>query len=151
MIERFEDFTAYIAQAQKYILKIKAHEMQPFGLKASHVMCLFYVGKHAEGLTAGELTSLCMEDKAGISKALNELKQKELITPDTDGGRKIYRAKYFLTEKGKIIYQKANEIIRNVVNECGAGLSSDERATFYRSLDRIVTNLRQHCEQMEHT
>jgi len=149
MIDRFEDFTAYIAQAQKYILKIKTHEMQSFGLKASHVMCLFYMGKHKEGLTAGELTHLCMEDKAGISKALSELKKKELIIPDTNGGKKIYRAKYFLTEKGKEIYQKTNEIITKVVEECGKGLSNEERNIFYHSMNLIVANLKTHCDNIE--
>lgn len=149
MIERFEDFTAYIAQAQKYILKIKSHEMQFFGLKGSHLMCLFYMGKHSKGLTAGELTILCMEDKAGISKTLTELKKKDLITPDTAGGTKIYRAKYLLTEKGKEIYQKASEIITKVVAECGSGLSSEERSIFYRSLETIVSNLKNHCDNME--
>ena len=149
MIDRFEDFTTCIAQAQKYILKIKSHEMQIFGLKASHVMCLFYMGKYSEGLTAGELTSLCMEDKAGISKALAELKKKELIIPYNENGKKIYRAKYLLTEKGKEIYEKASEIISNVVTECGIGLSNEERTTFYRSLELIVSNLKRHCDNME--
>lgn len=149
MIDRFEDFTAYIAQAQKHILKIKAHEMQAFGLKASHVMCLFYMGKHSDGLTAGELTALCMEDKAGISKTLAELKSKNLILSDNNDGKKIYRAKYLLTEKGREIYQKANSIIMKVVDECGRGLSSEERNIFYRSLDRIVSNMKIYCDNME--
>ncbi len=149
MIERFEDFTAYIAQAQKHILKIKAHEMQSFGLRASHVMCIFYMGKYSEGLTPGELTTLCMEDKAGISKALTELKHKDLIKSDNDGGKKVYRAKYFLTEKGKEVYQKANEIIMKVVDECGNGLTGEERSIFYSSLDRIVSNMKNYCDNME--
>ena len=91
MIDRFENFTAYIAQAHKLILKIKTHEMQSFGLKASHVMCLYYIGKHPEGLNAVELTTLCMEDKAGISKALAELKKKALIHSIQTNDSKIYR------------------------------------------------------------
>lgn len=149
MIDRFEDFTSYINQAHKYILKIKAHEMKPFGLKAAHVMCLFHIGKHGEGLTAGELATLAMEDKAAISKALSELKQKELILVDDGGGTRIYRAKYLLTERGREIFTVIERIIVKTVEECGRGLTAEERVIFYRSLKTIVSNLKDYSAILE--
>lgn len=140
MIDRFEDFTSYINQAYKYIIKIKAHEMKTFGLKAAHVSCLYYIGKHEEGLTAVELVNLAMEDKAAISKVLAELQLKNLVRTDT-AGVKIYRAKYLLTERGREIYHIINDIIIRTVDECGRGLTDEERAVFYRSLKTIVSNL----------
>ena len=46
MIRRFEEFTRNIAMAYKYVIRIKAYEMNTFGLKGSHVMCLYYIGKN---------------------------------------------------------------------------------------------------------
>lgn len=149
MIDRFEDFTSYINQAYKYILKIKAHEMKPFGLKAAHVMCLFFIGKHEEGLTASELVVLAMEDKAAISKTLAELKLKKLVSADNDNGARIYRAKYFLTERGREIFSVVSEIIVRTVDECGAGLTDEERQIFYRSLKIIVSNLKDYSRILE--
>ncbi len=140
MIDRFLDFTSYINQAYKYIIKIKAHEMKHFGLKAAHVSCLYYIGKYEEGLSAVELINLAMEDKAAVSKVLAELRLKNLVRTDS-GGMKIYRAKYYLTERGREIYGIINDIIIRTVTECGRGLTDEERAVFYRSLETIVSNL----------
>lgn len=149
MIDRFEDFTSYINQAYKYILKIKARKMKPFGLKAAHVMCLFYIGKHEEGLTASELVALAMEDKAAISKTLSELKLKDLVCTDDGGGTRIYRAKYLLTDQGREVYSVIGEIIVRTVEECGKGLSAEERNIFYRSLKTIVSNLKDYSAILE--
>ena len=141
MIERFIEFTSNIAQAYKQINRIKSEKMADFGLKASHVMCLFYIGKHASGLTAGELVELCREDKAGISKCLGELKKQQLIEMDDDNGMRKYRTRYRITSKGAAIYESISGIIVEVVEKCGADLSEEERSVFYRSLGVIVGNL----------
>jgi len=149
MIERFIEFTSNIAQAYKHVIKIKSLKMADFGLKASHVMCLFYLGKNAEGLTAGELIELCREDKAGISKCLNELKKQMLIEVDDENGTKKYRAKYRITPEGAAIYENISGIILQVVDKCGADLTEEERAIFYRSLGTIVKNLESIATDME--
>ena len=141
MIERFIEFTSNIAQAHKQINRIKSEKMADYGLKASHVMCLFYIGKHPSGLTPGELIELCREDKAGISKCLNELKKQQLIETDNDNGAKKYRVRYRITSKGAGIYDNISRIIVEVVEKCGADLSEEERSVFYRSLGVIVSNL----------
>lgn len=147
MIERFEEFTSNISQAYKYIVKIKAYEMKTFGLKGAHVMCLFSIGKHSEGLTAGELAELCKEDKAGISKSLSELKNQGLITAENNG--RVYKAKYFITEKGLEIYNKVSNLIVGIVDECSGDLNEAERAKFYKTLSAIVENLENCCKRLE--
>lgn len=149
MIERFVEFTSNIAQAYKHIIRIKSSKMADFGLKASHVMCLFYIGKHPDGLTAGELIDLCREDKAGISKCLQELKKQGLIEVDDENGTKKYRAKYKITPEGAAVYEKISGIIVQVVEKCGSDLTEEERAVFYRALSVIVGNLEKICSDME--
>ena len=73
MIRRFKEFTKNISFAYKYIIKIKSAAIKEFGLKGSHVMCLFYIGESENGLTATKLCKLCGEDKAAISKSLAAL------------------------------------------------------------------------------
>ena len=148
MIERFEDFTSNIALANKSILKIKAHEMEKFGLKASHVMCLYYLGKYPEGLTAGELVKLCEEDKAAVSKNVATLKEKGMLYLDDDNGAKKYRAKYVITEEGKAVYEKISKIILQAVASCSADLTDEERNTFYKSLETIAMNLEKYYQQL---
>lgn len=151
MIERFIEFTSNISMAYKHIMKIKSEHMAGFGLKASHVMGLFYIGQSDKGLTAGELIRLCREDKAGISKCLSTLKHQGLITTDDDNGNKKYRTVYTLTEKGAEIYHQVSDIILQVVQQSGQGLSESERTSFYRTLGIIVGNLEKICTEMEHS
>lgn len=149
MVDRFEEFVSNITRAHKAILKIKAYEMQEFGLKAANVMTLYFIGKYPEGLTAGELAELCQEDKAGISKSLASLKEQGYVETDSDGETKKYRIKYKISEKGKEAYEKVSEIIVHVVGKCSEGISSVKRIRFYNTLDVIVSNLEKFSEHLE--
>lgn len=141
MIPRFEKFTANVSTAYKYIIKIKASEVKEFGLKAAHVMCLFFIGRSKNGLTAGELVELCNEDKSGISKALAVLKEKGFINADNDDDSKKYKIRYAITNKGIEIYDCIIEKIENVIEECNKGLTEQERQVFYSTFEKIVSNL----------
>ncbi|MBR6800929.1 MAG: MarR family transcriptional regulator [Eubacteriaceae bacterium] len=149
MIDRFENFAAYIAQANKYILKIKAAGMERFGLKAAHLMCLYFLGKHEEGLTAGELAEYCMEDKAAISKSLSELRHKDFVRTDNENGTKVYRAKYFLSPTGKDAFAEIKDTILHITELVADGLSLEEGAILYRSLEKVVSNLKDYYLEMD--
>lgn len=137
MVERFEKFTRQISLAYKYIIKIKTFEMSEYGLKGSNVMCLFFLGKNVKGLTATELCEICMEDKAWVSKSLAVLKEKGYVYCE----EKKYKAKYFITDMGKKVFDKISVIINDIVEKAGSGLTGEEREIFYSALDKIVTNL----------
>ena len=141
MTDRFVQFTALIEQFYKYIIKIKAFHMKDFGLKASHVMCLFYIGKHEQGVTASELCVLCMEDKAGISKALSELKAAGMIDGAADSGAKNYRQRYWLTDSGREVHKQVERYINEAVAACGCDFTEEESTFFYDSLEHIVSSV----------
>ena len=148
-LKRFEKFTQGIASCYKYILKLKSHEMSSFGLKASHVMCLFFLGQNRDtGLKSGELVELCREDKAAISKALSALKKQGYVYTK-DGAIIKYRKKYFISDSGMEIYDKVCDIVESTVEKCSVGLSEDEIAVFYSSLDKITSNLGDLCSNLE--
>ncbi|MBR7100906.1 MAG: winged helix-turn-helix transcriptional regulator [Clostridia bacterium] len=140
MIRRFKEFTKYISLAYKYLIKIKSDGIKEFGLKGSHVMCLFYIGESENGLTATNLCQLCCEDKAAVSKTLSALCEKGYVVLE-NGENKKYRSSYFLTDAGKEIMNQLNEKIRAAVIGGGTGLSDEEREVFYRCLFKIVDNL----------
>lgn len=149
MIKRFELFVTGITTCYKYIQKIKSFEMVEFGLKGTHVMCLFYLGINSEGLTATELCSLCSEDKAAISRTINDLIAKEYIVyQQTESNKKKYRAKLFLTDKGKQLSENINVLISLWVESGGEGLSDEERNIFYNSLSIISSNLKNRSSEV---
>ena len=141
MLSRFGAFVTGITACYKYIQRIKSLEMTELGLKGTHVMCLFYLHHHPEGLTAAQLCQLCGEDKAAISRTLGELEGKRCLYTDAAAGKK-YRARLFLTPLGAEQARKIDGLIQSWVSLGGEGLSEEDRETFYRILGLIADNLK---------
>ena len=145
MIQRFQSFVVGISSCYKHIQHIKSMEMAEFGLKGAHVMCLFFLSQNPQGLTAANLCQLCAEDKAAISRTIASL-QKDGFIAACD---KKYRALLHLTEKGHQVAHQVTQLIAQWVDFGGSGLSDEDRATFYRVLDTISTNLQTNIENNE--
>ena len=144
METRFEMFTVLIAKTSRSIHKIKAEEMAEFNLKSSHVSCLYYLYK-MEVLTSKELSVMCGEDKANISRSVRCL-EKEGYIYCKDFSKKRYQADLYLTEKGKEIAKTIAEKIDRILNEASIGLTEENRRIFYQSLALICSNLEKVCE-----
>lgn len=140
MTERFEQFVSGISLCYKHIQRIKNLEMTEFGLKGTQVMCIFYLARHPEGLTASELVTLCLEDKAAVSRTLSELTEGAYVE-SADKGAKRYRSRLKLSEKGKDIAEHVDTLVREWVEIGGEGLSENDRAVFYRALEIISRNI----------
>ena len=143
MIQRFDAFVSGITSCYKYIQRIKSMEMTEFGLKGTHVMCLYYLRQNPTGLTASQLCGLCAEDKAAISRTVSELKSRGYITSLS---QKAYRAMLTLTVAGQEVARKFDHLIESWVCAGGDGLSDEERFDFYKSLATIAENLRSRIE-----
>ena len=139
MIQRFDAFVSGITACYKYIQRIKSMEMTEFGLKGTHVMCLYYLRRNPAGLTAAQLCGLCAEDKAAISRTVSELRSRGYITTLSE---KAYRAMLTLTAAGQELARKFDQLIEGWVSTGGDGLTDEERVDFYKSLSAIAENLR---------
>lgn len=144
MNQKFESFALTIAELNRLVQKMKEREMNELGLKASHTMCLYYLGCHEEGLTAAEMTKYCKEDKAAISRALAALEERELVIRNIPEEKRAYRTLYFLTEEGKYMVSQVNERIDYILEVAGEGLSEEQRDNFYSFAERILHNLNQY-------
>jgi len=143
MIQRFDAFVSGITSCYKYIQRIKSMEMTEFGLKGTHVMCLYYLRQNPTGLTASQLCGLCAEDKAAISRTVTELKNRGYVTTLS---QKAYRAMLTLTNAGLEVARRFDRLIEDWVTVGGSGLSDEERLDFYKSLAVIAENLRSRIE-----
>ncbi len=139
MIHRFEAFVSGITICYKYIQRIKSIEMEELGLKGTHSMCLFYLHLNPEGLTATQLSTLCGEDKAAISRTISDLRQQGFVCQESE---KNYRAPLLLTQKGQTVAEKVDQLIESWVTTGGDGLSEQQRTDFYQSLALISSNLK---------
>ncbi|MBP3888901.1 MAG: MarR family transcriptional regulator [Cellulosilyticum sp.] len=141
MFNRFETFMTIMNQVNRGIQTIKNREMEAYGLKGTHVMCLYQLKQHPEGLTAKELATLCDEDKAAISRALAVIESKGLISFTDSEGKKRYRTVITLTDEGSKVCQQISQKIDELWKVYSEGISEEEREVFYRVFSTIADNL----------
>lgn len=141
LIERFELFTTSVIKIYKNIQKIKLTEAEQMGLKANHVMYMHYLGKNQEGLTSKDLGTLCIEDKAAVSRTLGDLINKGLVQSVEDNSGRKYKTKFILTKEGMERKKYLDDAIGIAVKKASSSLNEADRETFYRVLLHITDNL----------
>ena len=139
MKDRFETFTVLIAKISRNIRKIKNQEMVDYGLRSSHISCLYYLYS-SEGLTATDLCERCEEDKATISRSLEYLENNGYLIRESEFAKR-YKGPLTLTEKGKEVGKKIADKINMALDEVSIGLTEVERIVFYSSLSIISDRL----------
>lgn len=140
----FENFTVTILKMNKLVQKIKNYEMQEYGLKTIHVMCVYYLKSHSEGLTASELTKLTLEDKAAISRALKTMHEKGFISYDPNKYNSVIR----LTDEGQAFADEVCRKAEKAVEACSCDFTEEERLSFYKALNTIADNLAAYYENL---
>ena len=144
-MERFKTFTVLIAKINRSIRKIKNEEMAEFGLKSPHVSCLYYLYKE-ESLTAKELSDICDEDKAAISRSILALERLGYLSCESES-KKRYKAPLSLTEEGNAVAKRIADKIDSVLDFASDALTEDERIKFYENLNSVCDNLQKFCEK----
>jgi len=139
MVERFETFTVLLNRINRNIRKIKNQEMANYDLRSPHISCLYYL-YISEGLTSKDLCERCEEDKATISRSLDYLEKNGYLVCKSDS-KKRYNAPFELTERGLRAGKRIAEKIAFVLDEISVGISEEDRAVFYRSLNIISENI----------
>lgn len=145
MFNRFETFITTMNQINRSIQIIKNREMSEYGLRGTHVMCLYQLRQHEEGLTAAELANLCDEDKAAISRSLSKIESKGLITFTDVEGKKRYRTMITLTDQGKKICDQISQKINKLLQINSKEITDEEREIFYHVFSKIANNLNESC------
>ena len=108
---------------------------------------MYYLYKE-EALTLKELTDICLEDKAILSKAISLLETNKLIVCDSDK-KKRYNSYFRLTDKGLKIAKSIASKIDNILDYASVGINDGDREVLYRSLSLISENLDKLCEKYE--
>ena len=147
MKERFETFTVLINKISRNIKKIKNYEMAEYGLRSTHISCLYYLYS-ADSVTATDLCEKCEEDKATISRSLDYLESNGYLTCVAKHAKR-YKSPFVLTEKGREVAKKIRDKVDRVLDEISVGLTEEERIQFYRSLTMISDGLDAICKRFD--
>ncbi len=145
MEQRFETFTALVAGISRDIRKIKNEEMAEFHLKGPHVSCLYYLYTKGD-LHFTALCDLCEEDKANMSRIIDDLEGRGYIVART---ARRYRAPIRLSDEGRTLGAHVADKVDRVLSAVSDGVSEEDRCTLYECLSKIHTNLQKFCESYE--
>lgn len=148
-MERFKTFTVLIAKINRSIRKIKNEEMAEFGLKSPHVSCLYYLYKE-DGLTAKELSDICDEDKAAVSRSILALEKLGYLCCESES-KKRYKAPLSLTEEGRRVAERLANKIDSVLDFVGNAIPEDERVRFYENLNSVCEDLQKFCQKYDNS
>lgn len=140
----FENFTISVLTLNKLVQRIKQYEMREYKLKSVHVMCVYYLNEHRNGLTVSELMRLTYEDKAAISRALRQLLDNGYVNYNI----KKYNSVITLTEEGLKVADYISRKSDKAVKAGSAKFSEEERKFFYKSLTQITYNLKNYYEEL---
>lgn len=146
---RFEKFALLIDGVQKCIQKFKNSIAPELGIKSVHVLWIYELFVHPEGLTSAELAVRSNIDPSLISRELASLKRRGYITKETTPGKRTYNARITLTDEGKALAESIYQKALNVQNCANEGVSKKELATFYTVLEKLRDNLDNLMKEIE--
>ena len=140
---RFEDFVGIIGALNKEIQRIKNAEARRLGFRGADVMCLYYLVKYPDGITASELARLADVSRAAMSRTVARLAEDGLVEVGSEEDESSrYRAPIHLTERGYEAARPLDDIIHRVLDEVGGELAARQRLQMYDSLNHILEKLR---------
>ncbi len=137
MLERFENFTFLINKIYRDIQKIKLTALKNYGLKGSHMMCIYYLGKE-EGLSFKKLCELCDEDKALVSRNISYLKKEGYIEKED---KKKYKSELKLSSEGKNVFNEIQDITTTLCEKVYFDKEKIAIDEFYKNLETISIRL----------
>lgn len=145
MIGRYEQFTISISSAYQFLQKVEHNEMERYGLRGAYAQYLLAIYRNPEGITAAELAERCERDKAAVSRAVADMELQGFVRRELKNERG-YRAKLMLTEEGREAAEYISRRCQLAVELAGQGVSDQDRAIMYATLERIAGNLQRISE-----
>ena len=148
---RFEKFALLIDGAQKNIQRFKSYIAQELGVKSVHVLWIYELYIHPDGLTSAELAVRSNIDPSLISRELANLKRRGYITKETTPGKRTYNARITLTDEGNTLAKKIYQVSLNTQHQVSKGVSSNDLHIFYKVLGKLHSNLNELMNGIEST
>ena len=115
-------------------------QVQPLGLTMQQAELLVWTHRQ-RGATPTQLTALLLTDDAGVSRLVDRLEAKGLITR-TVRGRDRRSRELRLTRSGRALVTRLMRFAARGNEKLLAGLSVEETAQLRRLLQRVSENLR---------
>ncbi len=137
---RFEKFTLLIDGIHKCINKIKFDIAPHLGVKSVHVLWVYELLLHPEGLTSAEIAAVSMVDRSLVSREIEALKKCGYVISEDVDNKRGYNSRFTLTDKGRELAEKIKEQAVDVQLAADKGICEAELEAFYQTLEKLYNN-----------
>jgi DNA-binding MarR family transcriptional regulator len=140
MSYQFQDSIGFHLFRTTFKLKARfARELRPFDITTEQYGVLFLLWD-LDGLQQWEIADLLLKDRPNVTRILEKLEKKKLITRKIDpSDRRATRV--YLTPAGWKIKPHLEEAVERIRDQSYRGLSRRERTELRGVLNRIMENL----------
>ncbi|MFA5562129.1 MAG: MarR family transcriptional regulator [Eubacteriales bacterium] len=151
--ERYVRFTVLVAGLFKHLQKLKNDNATSFGLKNVHILWVYLLYNHPQGLSANEIAEKGDVDKSLVSREIAELERKGLIVCQSPEGafaqKRRYGEKFCLTAAGRAVAERVRQKALWVQQLADTGISSEKLAVFYETLEQLSLNFKKIANSRE--
>ena len=137
---RFTRFALLLGGLQKCLQKVKLVNAAEVGLKGVHMLWLYELSQHPEGMSASELAADSSIDRSLISREINVLEKEGYILFDSTGDKHRYNCKIRLTERGEELAARIGLAGLHIQERIGEDISDEDLQTFYRTFEALHKN-----------
>lgn len=140
--ERFDKFTLLIDGISKSVQSLKNKIAPKLGIKGVHVLWIYELSTHEEGLTAAELAEKSRMNRSLISRENEFLLSEGYVSVHGGKGKnKAYNATLKLTDRGRELAERVRNEILAIQDAVSTDISEEKLANFYTTLRRLQENL----------
>lgn len=147
MSQRFKEFSLSTSRLHRVLQKLKAREMNRYGLKGEQTVLLYELYTSEQGMKFAPLCQVLQLDPGLVSRNLKVLLQQNLVEKVPPNAS--YKATYRLSEKGRQAMAGIDQILSEMEELAVAGISPEELEIFYSVSSRLCANLEERLESKE--
>lgn len=145
VISSFLRISNSLTTLQKNLERAKSLRARPLNLKNGEVLVMYLFYDNPDGLSAEQLSRVCMLDRSLISRSLRSLSAKRLITcPRVAEGKRRYGSKLILTEEGRRVGGIVKQHVREAQAFLREGITDEELEIMYSTLEKLCARFEEY-------
>ncbi len=123
---------------QKKMIEEHSKILSRYELSKVHVPFIMSMNDQKDGICQSELARKLDYNRAHISRTLKDLEERGFVTQEKES---IYKNKYFITEKGKVVASLMKEAGYNIKKQIFSALTNEELKEFQRLVKKMTDAL----------
>ncbi len=138
--KRFVTFVNRMEAIQKYLRRIRALLGSEMDMKGVHVLWVYLLSMHPDGLTSAEIAEVSSVDRSLVSREIRMLQENGIVELEETNGRRTYNSTVRLTEKGRKYAAEIEIKALQIQNFVDTDISEEELNYFYSATEKICHN-----------